>query len=99
MQNCYNSGKIGREAHDEQDKRLTNKHIKTLSFLQDIAEENKQLKARVTDLEVCFRNPRVFSIIIFLQNLEQKLDNRMKSPDDPNVTGNYRPKISSTAIA
>ena len=46
MQNCYNVGK------KEMDDRLTNKHIKTLSFLQEIVEENKKLKARIQELEV-----------------------------------------------
>ena len=31
---------------------LCNKHIKTLSFLQEIVEENKKLKARIQELEV-----------------------------------------------
>ena len=52
MQNCYNVGKVSRETQDGQNERLTNKHIKTLSFLQEMAKENKDLKARIQELEV-----------------------------------------------
>ena len=52
MQNCYkDAGSVPRQP-DDQDGRLTNKHIKTLSFLQDVANENKELKAKVVQLEV-----------------------------------------------
>ena len=49
--NCY--GRIPRENLHEQDDRLTTKHIKTLTFLQDIVKENKDLKCKLKDLEVC----------------------------------------------
>ena len=53
MQNCYKDvGSVPRQDVDDQDGRLTNKHIKTLSFLQDVANENKELKAKVVQLEV-----------------------------------------------
>lgn len=52
MDNCYNkSSRIPRELMHNQDERLTNKHIQTLSFLQDLAAENKALKQRVEELE------------------------------------------------
>ena len=34
------------------DDRLTTKHIKTLQYLQDVVSENKELKLRLTELEV-----------------------------------------------
>ena len=52
MQNCYNTGKLSRGDVLEQDERLTTKHIQTLSFLQEIVRENKELKARIAELEV-----------------------------------------------
>ena len=53
MDNCYGKGdRIPRELMHSQDERLTNKHVKTLSFLQEIANENKQLKQRIEELEV-----------------------------------------------
>ena len=53
MDNSYGSGdRIPRELMHSQDERLTNKHVKTLSFLQEIAKENKQLKLRIEELEV-----------------------------------------------
>ena len=52
MQNCYNVGKMSRDAQDGQNERLTNKHIKTLSFLQEMAKENKELKAKIQEYEV-----------------------------------------------
>ena len=52
MQNCYNVGKVSRDAQDGQNERLTNKHIKTLSFLQEMAKENKELKAKIQEYEV-----------------------------------------------
>lgn len=55
MDNCYN-GRIPREQLHSQDERLANKHIQTLSFLQDIAKENQQLKERVERLEVICSN-------------------------------------------
>ena len=49
--NCY--GRVPREnMPGDVDERLTTKHIKTLTFLQDIARENKELKARIKVLEV-----------------------------------------------
>lgn len=35
----------------KQDERLTNKHIQTLSFLQEMANENKLLKQRIEEME------------------------------------------------
>ena len=62
MQNCYTSKKGPKHAqaadpesshHDsEQDGRLTKKHIETLKFVQEIAEENKLLKIKIEELEV-----------------------------------------------
>lgn len=37
--------------HD-QDERLTKKHIETLGFVKEIAEENKLLKQKIEDYEV-----------------------------------------------
>ncbi|XP_074646558.1 uncharacterized protein LOC141902636 [Tubulanus polymorphus] len=53
MQNCYTKKdrSTGGEIADEQNERLTTKHIQTLSFLQEIVNENKQLKDRVSELE------------------------------------------------
>ena len=51
MQNCYN-GKASQEVLAQQDERLTTKHIHTLQFLQEIVKENKELKAKVAELEV-----------------------------------------------
>ena len=48
--NCY--GRIPRERMHEQNERLTTKHIKTLTFLQDIGHENKELKQKLKVLEV-----------------------------------------------
>ena len=42
------------EEKEEQDQRLSQKHIKTLGFLQEIVNENKALKNRITELEVIF---------------------------------------------
>ena len=52
MQNCYNTGKVPRDLMNEQSERLTTKHIQTLSFLQEIVQENKDLKAKVEELQV-----------------------------------------------
>lgn len=53
MQNCYNSGeRIPREKRHDMDDRLTNKHIQTLQFVQEVVNENKVLKQRVEELEV-----------------------------------------------
>ncbi|CAL1535276.1 unnamed protein product [Lymnaea stagnalis] len=46
-----NIGRIPRELLHEQHERLSNKHIQTLSFLQELANENKVLKERVKLLE------------------------------------------------
>ena len=54
MQNCYNTKKTTRGEAEDVDERLTTKHIQTLSFLQEIVNENKALKARVAELEVFF---------------------------------------------
>ena len=52
-QNTYNAkGVPSKREQTIQEERLTNKHIQTLSFLQDVARENKELKARVDELEV-----------------------------------------------
>ena len=55
MQNCYPKNKIPKDLQVQQDERLSNKHIQTLKFLQDIVEENKQLKAKLEEYEVCFK--------------------------------------------
>ena len=52
MQNCYSKSKVP-ALLTEQDERLTAKHVKALSFLQDLGKENKTLKSRVQELEVC----------------------------------------------
>ena len=55
MQNCYRKGRTPQhdsEEVDDQNGRLTTKHIHTLKFLQDVVNENKALKARVDELEV-----------------------------------------------
>ncbi|KAH9503002.1 hypothetical protein Btru_072589 [Bulinus truncatus] len=46
-----NTGRIPRELLHDQQERLSNKHIKTLTFLQQLAKENKSLKERIKDLE------------------------------------------------
>ena len=55
-QNCYNhdgpGNRVPRETMHNQDERLTAKHINTLQFLQEMANENKELKKRVEELEV-----------------------------------------------
>ncbi|XP_013391043.1 myosin heavy chain, clone 203 isoform X2 [Lingula anatina] len=51
MQNCYKSDRIPREKLHEQNERLAAKHIETLGFLQEIVKENKELKARLEELE------------------------------------------------
>ncbi|XP_076449827.1 uncharacterized protein LOC143286120 [Babylonia areolata] len=52
MDNCYGKGdKLPKELMNNQDERLTNKHIQTLSFLKEMASENKQLKQRIEELE------------------------------------------------
>ncbi|XP_046550529.1 myosin heavy chain, clone 203-like [Haliotis rubra] len=51
MQKSVSPERVPREALHEQHERLTTKHIQTLSFVQDIVNENKQLKARVDQLE------------------------------------------------
>ncbi|XP_041375284.1 paramyosin-like [Gigantopelta aegis] len=43
--------RLPRELIHTQNERLTTKHIQTLSFLQDLANENKELKAKVQELE------------------------------------------------
>ena len=57
MQNCYRKGRAPQfesevEEVEDQNGRLTTKHIHTLKFLQDVVNENKALKARVAELEV-----------------------------------------------
>ncbi|CAH1270721.1 Hypp4403 [Branchiostoma lanceolatum] len=53
MQNCYGNkaGRPSQGEQDEQNERLTGRHIETLAFLQEIAKENKELKAKVETLE------------------------------------------------
>ena len=51
-------------SQSEQDQRLSTKHIRTLTFLQDIVNENKQLKAKVEQLEVSF-----FTVLIQYQTI------------------------------
>ena len=69
MQNCY-KGKnpaASQEVVEDQNGRLTTKHIKTLSFLQEMHNENKFLKNRVEELEVCmFILPIISKIFIIL---------------------------------
>ncbi|XP_022091964.1 myosin-4-like [Acanthaster planci] len=50
-QNTYTNGTPSKQNQADQNARLTNRHIQTLSFLQDVARENKELKARVDELE------------------------------------------------
>ncbi|CAH1270719.1 Hypp4403 [Branchiostoma lanceolatum] len=54
MQNCYGNkaGRPSQGEQDEQNERLTGRHIETLAFLQEIAKENKELKAKVETLEL-----------------------------------------------
>lgn len=52
MQNCYSSNRIPRENMHDQDERLTKKHIETLGFVKEIAEENKLLKQKIEEYEV-----------------------------------------------
>lgn len=52
MQNCYSSNRIPRENMHDQDERLTKKHIETLGFVKEIAEENKLLKQKIEDYEL-----------------------------------------------
>lgn len=48
MQNCYNSGRIPREnLHDHNSK----SQAESLSFIKDLAEQNKLLKKRIEELE------------------------------------------------
>ncbi|KAK7114051.1 trichohyalin-like [Littorina saxatilis] len=51
MDNYGKGDRIPREDLHNQDHRLTNKHVKTLAFLQELAKENKELKQRVEELE------------------------------------------------
>lgn len=37
---------------EEIDNRLTNKHIQTLQYLQNVLSENKELKSRIAELQV-----------------------------------------------
>ncbi|XP_062592994.1 protein Hook homolog 3-like [Saccostrea cucullata] len=52
MQNCYSSNRIPRENMHDQDERLTKKHIETLGFVKEIAEENKVLKQKIEEYEL-----------------------------------------------
>ncbi|XP_005091270.1 restin homolog [Aplysia californica] len=51
MEKGQNPSRVPRESVHEQDERLTSKHIQTLGFLQEIVNENKELKTRVIELE------------------------------------------------
>ena len=46
------TGRIPRELMHDQNDRLSNKHIQTLGFLQEVVNENKALKQRLQELEV-----------------------------------------------
>ena len=50
--NCYRPSK---DEVGEQNERLTNKHIQTLGFLQELSRENKELRLRVDELEVSLK--------------------------------------------
>lgn len=50
----FTNGRIPREVLHNQDERLNSKYIQTLSFLQEIANENRKLKQRIAQLEVFF---------------------------------------------
>lgn len=51
MQNCYKGGtREGKLSQD--DERLTKRHIETLSFVQELGLENKQMKMKIEQLEV-----------------------------------------------
>ncbi|XP_064611471.1 uncharacterized protein LOC135475486 [Liolophura sinensis] len=50
MQNCYNRG-TREEQQSKDDERLTKRHIETLSFVQELGLENKQMKAKIELLE------------------------------------------------
>lgn len=52
MDTKLNAKRIPREQMHSQDERLTNKHIQTLSFTQEIVNENKELKKKLEELEV-----------------------------------------------
>lgn len=53
MQNCYRSqAKRTESMQKDQDERLTKKHIQTLSFVQEVVNENKALKEKIKELEV-----------------------------------------------
>ncbi|RUS81461.1 hypothetical protein EGW08_010759 [Elysia chlorotica] len=45
------AGRIPRELMHDQNDRLSNKHIQTLGFLQEVVNENKALKQKVQELE------------------------------------------------
>ena len=49
--NCYNK-KAPKNEYEEQDNRLTNRHIQTLGLLQDLHRENGELKTNIEKLEV-----------------------------------------------
>ncbi|CAD5117701.1 DgyrCDS6452 [Dimorphilus gyrociliatus] len=52
MQNCYRSQSKNTEGmQKDQDDRLTKKHIQTLSFVQEVVNENKALKDKIKELE------------------------------------------------
>lgn len=60
--------RIPRELIHEQHQRLSNKHIQTLSFLQEMANENKTLRERVKLLEVKKNNirPNIYYFTILI---------------------------------
>ncbi|GFR81560.1 myosin heavy chain, clone 203-like isoform X2 [Elysia marginata] len=51
MMEKESAGRIPRELMHEQNDRLSNKHIQTLGFLQEMVNENKHLKQKVQELE------------------------------------------------
>ncbi|XP_078606714.1 uncharacterized protein LOC144879285 isoform X2 [Branchiostoma floridae x Branchiostoma japonicum] len=73
MQNCYGN-KAGRPSQDEQEEqneRLAGRHIETLAFLQEIAKENKELKAKVETLECCCYSTRTSRRLCFTRSLAE----------------------------
>ena len=75
MEKQKNPTRIPREnLHDhDQDERLTNKHIQTLGFLQEIVNENKGLKIRIAELEVSVSIPKYVIGPILDDKLKEKI--------------------------
>lgn len=67
MQNCYTRCKPPSQFPDK-DERLTTNHVKALTFLQELGKENKELKAKIMQLEVClFVYQIIFVFSIYYQ--------------------------------